>query len=193
MKRVKYKVDLICQHKRKLLTKQQLATRSSHSSHQTFVYAIREKKTDCPLTMTIVLQNPTKKVLRTSSSPDDICSHATKIKLDFDHNHPICGAHFLSFCPIKEETKESFFQLFDEGHSAATSFHTYDESRLLQTSFIGNTSQADLANRAINPSHQDVSRLYSDWRRSEMGPENGQLMFEKLQAEVDQYNTQLVV
>ena len=137
MKRVKYKVDLICQHKRKPLTKQQLATRSSHSSHHTLVHGIRKKKTDCPSTMTIVLQNPTKKVLRTSSSPDDICSHATKIKLDFDHNHPICGAHFLSFCPIKEETKEQFFNYLTKGilqqlHSTLTS-QGYCKHNLLAT------------------------------------------------------------
>lgn len=39
-----------------------------------------------------------------------------------------------------------------------------------------------LSDRAINPNPQDVSRLFAQCRSDNLGPENGNEMFEKLDA-----------
>ena len=37
-----------------------------------------------------------------------------------------------------------------------------------------------LSDTAVNPNPQDVSRLFAEWRSHNLGPENGNEMFEKL-------------
>ena len=49
--------------------------------------------------------------------------------------------------------------------------------------------QTMLADRAVNPTMQDVNRLYQKWRSEAYGPmDNGPDLFTTLQAEVDEYN-----
>ena len=43
----------------------------------------------------------------------------------------------------------------------------------------------ELADLAINPSTQDVSRLYNKWREQHLGPENAKEMFEEY---IKEYN-----
>ena len=45
-----------------------------------------------------------------------------------------------------------------------------------------------LADRAINLSSQDVSRLYGKWREEHMGSENGKALFERLDEYIKEYN-----
>ena len=45
-----------------------------------------------------------------------------------------------------------------------------------------------LADRATNPSPQDVLQLYNKWREQHLGPENGEEMFKALDEFVAEYN-----
>ena len=59
----------------------------------------------------------------------------------------------------------------------------------LQLGHDGNPAvQRVLADRSINPSSQDVQRLFRSWRRSTVGDANGDTMFTRLNDEVNRYN-----
>ena len=109
------------------------------------------------------------------------------LKINFSHNHPIVSAHSLSFRPIRSETKEIFFKLFDDGHSASSARHNYEQHLLLDAA-TDEQKQYSLADRAINPSVQDVCRLFQQWRKKCYGDEDGKPLFERVQLEVDNYN-----
>ena len=109
------------------------------------------------------------------------------LKINFSHNRPIISAHSLSFRPIRSETKEIFFKLFDDGHSASPARHNYEQHLLLDAA-TDEQKQYSLADRAINPSVQDVCRLFQQWRKKCYGDEDGKPLFEHLQLEVDNYN-----
>ena len=108
------------------------------------------------------------------------------LKINFSHNHPIVSAHSLSFRPTRSETKEIFFKLFDDGHSASSARHNYEQHLLLDAA-TDEQKQYSLADRAINPSVQDVCRLFQQWRKKCYGDEDGKPLFERLQLEVDNY------
>ena len=150
MTRVLYKVDMHCQHKRKVLTTKQRAKMSLHVTKKCLAAGLRKKKTDCPSALTLRVQRPSNKLVRKYRTPNDLLQHPTLVNIVHDHNHPIHSTHSLSFRPIHQETKESYFQLFQAGHSASTAWHAY-ETRLLQNSIYSNTAQVDLADRSINP------------------------------------------
>ena len=78
------------------------------------------------------------------------------LKINFSHNHPIVSAHSLSFRPVRSETKEIFFKLFDDGHSASSARHNYEQHLLLDAA-TDEQKQHSLADRAINPSVVDFS------------------------------------
>lgn len=59
---------------------------------------------------------------------------------------------------------------------------------MLQCAEDGKETQKALADRAINPTVPDYSRLYDKWRTMEMGAENGSNMFLQLEAEITDYN-----
>ena len=94
-----------------------------------------------------------------------LAQHQAVIKLTFDHNHPLESAHVLSFCPVDLETKEKYFSLFNMAHSAASARYYYET--LLENE--PDDAQQKLADRAVNPNPQDVSRLYNAWRQTQMG------------------------
>ncbi len=85
------------------------------------------------------------------------------------------------------ETKQKSFKLFDDGHSASSARHTHEQHLLLNAS-SDDVKQSSLADRAINPSVQDVSRLFQHWREKCYGKEDGLLLFQRLLLEVDTYN-----
>ena len=94
--------------------------------------------------------------------------------MTLNHNQPLASAHALSFRPISEETKEVFRELF----------HWHETKLYLD----GGEDQTLLADRTTNPSKSDISRLYTEWQKKELGDDNGKEMFDKLQAEIDAYN-----
>ena len=111
-------------------------------------------------------------------------SHATTLTLLYNYNHPVISAHALTFCPISLETKEAYYVLFSNGHSAASAQHAYETKLLTE----GDDVMHQLADRATNPSPQDVSQLYNKCREQNLGPENGEEMFKALDEFVAEYN-----
>ena len=71
------------------------------------------------------------------------------------------------------------------GHSAASARYYY-ETLLLENE--PDDAQQRLADRAVNPNPQDVSRLYNAWRQTQMGDDNGEGLFEQLEHEIQMYN-----
>lgn len=146
---------------------------------------LRQKKTTCPSSLILKIRNPTKREIYSCHS--NFCySHKGYLQLNFTHNHPLHSAHVLSFWPVSAETKEKYAKLFSAGHSVASAHHYYENT--LMDGF-SDELQVKLADRAINPAVQDVSRLYQKWRSTAYGPmDNGPDSFTTLQAEVDEYN-----
>ena len=109
-----------------------------------------------PLHLVLKVQEPTKKELykTTGLTPNVLKSHLT---LHFNHNHPLQSAHVLSFRPVSEETKEKYYKLFQAGHSAASARHYYETT--LMDECEESELQSKFANRSVNPTVQDVSRL----------------------------------
>ena len=114
-------------------------------------------------------------------------THTAALNISFNHNHPIISGHTLSFRPVSAETKETFLELFSNGHSASSAQHTH-EQHLLMDAATDELKQYALADRAINPSAQDVCRLFQQWREKHYGKDDGKPLFERLQAEVNKYN-----
>ena len=186
LKRVKYKVDMHCQHFQKKLTEKQVAQASrSKRKALSLISNTRKKKTQCPSKLLITVKIPSKTQLKKYPQVSERAQHPAVIKLIFDHNHPLESAHALSFRPIAPETKEKYFSLFRMGHSAASA-RFYYETLLLQNE--SDDDQQRLADRAVNPTSQDVSRLYNLWRQTEMGSDNGKGLFECLEKEIQVYN-----
>ncbi len=111
-------------------------------------------------------------------------SHPAIFQVSYNHNHPIESAHSLSFRPIHQETKEFFFKHFEVGLSASSAFHWSETKMLLDN----DDDQLAFADRALNPTKSDVSRLYNEWRKIELGPDNGKELFDKLEMEIMSYN-----
>lgn len=100
------------------------------------------------------------------------------------HLHLVESAHALSFRPNDPETKEAFFKLFEKGHNAASAYHWHETKLFLD----GEEDQHILADRAMNQTKPDVTKLYEEWRQKSMGPDNGRELFTKLEVEVKAYN-----
>ena len=52
----------------------------------------------------------------------------------------------------------------------------------------GGEDQISLADRAINPTKKDVSRLHAQWRKTELGDDNGKSLFDRLEVDINTYN-----
>ena len=101
-------------------------------------------------------KNPTKREVHSCYS--NFCySHKGYLQLNFAHNHPLHSAHVLSFRPVFAETKEKYAKLFSAEHSPASAHHYYENTLMDEYS---DELQEKLADRAINPTVQDVNRLY---------------------------------
>ena len=88
----------------------------------------------------------------------------------------------LVFDQLPLTQNKLYYQLFSTGHSASSAHHAYETKLVLESDEHIMTSLAD---RAINPNAQDVSRLYIKWREEHLGPENG-----NARKIVQQYNSQ---
>ena len=169
-----YKSVRHCQHYRKFTPKQGIK----------FPNSTRQKKTQCPSTLTIKVYNQRPAISKRLPFPDHLC----EINLSFNHNHPIASAHALSFRDIAQSTRNEYFTYFEGGHTAATARHHHELK--LQITLAEEEVEAALADRSINPQLSDVAHLFQQWRQHQLGPANGDGMFEKLEAEVENYNKQ---
>ena len=143
-----------------------------------------QKKTSCPSKRKLVVTIPTKKAMCSRLKPL-LVSHPTVITLLHSHNYPIKSAHALSFRPVSKDTIDAYYQLFANGYSAASARHAYEAKLMIEHD--GNIME-ELADRAIDPSTQDILHLYNKWREQHLGPENGKEMFEKLEEYIKEYN-----
>ena len=98
--------------------------------------------------------------------------HPTILSISFTHNHPLQSAHALSFRPISK------------GHSASSAHHWHETKLFLDHG----EDQTILADREINPTKPDFYRLYDEWRKKELGSDQGKPMFEQMNAEIAAYN-----
>ena len=168
--------------------KQQHKAALAHTkpTRRSFLHDTRNKKCNCPsvlkLTVTVPPKhsNPRKKLLEPFLS-----THPTIFKISFDHNHPIESAHVLSFCPVSNETKQKIFEYFQKGHTASSAHHWHETKLFLDSG----EDQSALVDRDKNPTKSDFNRLYEEWRKSELGSDNGKPMFYRLQTEIEAYNT----
>ena len=76
----------------------------------------------------------------------------------------------LVFDQLPLTQNKSYYQLFSTGHSASSAHYAYETKLVLESDKNIRTSLAD---QAINPNAQDVSRLYIKWKEEHLGPENG--------------------
>ena len=110
-KRLLYRVDMHCQHKQKILTTRQKGLKAViKNKPNPLMGELRNKKTNCPSTLILKLEEPTRKELY-SDKKDILTSHKAKLQLKFNHNHPINSAHVLSFRPINEKNKRKISQI----------------------------------------------------------------------------------
>ena len=167
-----YKSVRHCQHFRKFTPKQGIK----------FPNSTRQKKTQCPSTLTIKVYNKHSSISKRLPHLDHLC----EINLNFSHNHPITSAHALSFRDIAQSTCTDYNTYFEGGHTAATARHHHE--LMLQLTHEESSVQTALADRSVNPQQSDVARLFQQWRKNHLGPANGDGMFEKLEAEVQEYN-----
>ena len=187
LKRVLYKVEMHCQHQKKDLTVQQkevAANARAKNGKKILMHDVRKKKTGCPSTLKLTVMVPTKKDQLKSLSSPYFVSHPTVLKIVFNHNHPITSAHSLSFRPIAPETKEAFFDLFRKGHSASSAYHWHETKLFLDSG----EDQLLIADRSTNPTKADISRLYSEWQKKELGADNGKPLFDRISIEISSYN-----
>ena len=170
-KRLIYKTIRHCQHKRKP---------SRHEPKKKVTITRRDKKTNCPSTLIAKIHSITK------SGPKVYHTHPCEITLKWEHNHSIRSAHALSFRPIKEETKEKFYEYFSMGHSASSARHHHSLNLTLEHE--GSELEMKLADRAFNPLPSDVYLLFSKWKVQQHGKESGESMFKRLEGVVEEYN-----
>ena len=113
------------------------------------------------------------------------CAIPCKSSCSFSHHfEPQSSCGISARTLINPETKESFFKLFEMGHSASSAHHWHETKLFLDEG----EDQYLLADRAFNPTKPDISKLYEEWRQQNMGADNGKELFNKLDAEIKAYN-----
>ena len=167
-KRIIYKTVRHCQHKRKK-SKRTLKRQES----------IRNKKTECNSNFTLRVYNS----VTTKNSIHK--NHPCEVILSWDHNHSLNCAKALSFRPISQDTVEKFHLYFDQGHSPSSALHLHQLNLAIKHDEDLEYAKAD---RSLNPQYSDVFYLYKKWRIKNHGEQNGEVMFEKLDVMIQQYN-----
>ena len=136
----------------------------------------QDKKSMCPSTLIVRIYLP--EASRISDHPENLALTITY--------HPIHSGHVLSFRSVTEAVKKVKISLFESVSSAASAKHEYLTQ--LQLKSDPRVVESTLADRAITPNVQDIQRLFRKCRSDNIGPENGNAMFERLLKEVQRYN-----
>ena len=71
-----------------------------------------------------------------------------------------------------------------KGHRASSAHHWHETKLLLEHE----ENQLLLADRNINPTKADFYRLYDEWRKKDLGPDQGKPLFDQLNNEIAAYN-----
>ena len=184
LKRVMFKAEMHSQHFKKSLTpkqQSQSALARCKNSRKALMHDVRNKKTECPSTLKLTVNIPTK---RDKFSANRSVTHPTVLAISFMHNHPVESAHVLSFRPIAKETRNKIFDYLLKGHTASSAHHWHETKLLLEHE----QNQSLLADRNINPTKADFYRLYDEWRKKDLGPDQGKPLFDQLNNEIAAYN-----
>ena len=166
-KRVVKKLFLRCQHKQRQTgqhTKSACSLKTTHKQHNS-------KHTSCPaqMTLTILVPLPEHK------------GYSVEVNLKHTHNHLIIIADALRFRPISEKTKDTYYELFKQGHSASSAHLEYETNLMYTDPHV-------LADRHENPKVSDVFNLFNKWRKSNLGVRAGKELFTALEERVIAYN-----
>ena len=94
------------------------------------------------------------------------------------------SAHTLSFRSISAITKQIIFEYFSKGHNASSAHHWHETKLFLDHE----KDQTILADREINSTKSDFYRLYDEWRKKELGSDQGKPMFDEMNAEIVAYD-----
>ena len=187
LKRIKCKFEMHCQHRKKKLTPKQMQQSALAKSRYPLTHTNRDKKTQCPANLTLVVQIPTKKQHIMAEKWPYLLTHTGVLHITFCHNHPLASGHTLSFRDVCSETKEAIQDLFSIGHSASTARHVH-EQQLMNHAETEADMQLVLADRLKNPLVHDVCRLYRKWQESTYRKDDGRELFESLQDRVTMFN-----
>ena len=148
-KRVLRKLYMRCQHKQRQTgqhTKSDRSLKTTHKEHD-------NKHTNCPAQMKLTILAPLKQNQ----------GFLVEVELKHTHNHLISVADALRFRPISEETKGKYYDLFNQGHSPASSHLEYE------TNVMYSDNPQLIADRSINPKLSDVYNLFNKWRKNNLG------------------------
>ena len=176
-----------CQHyKKKLSTKQkqQSSLARCKNVRKALMHQVRNKKVGCSSTLKLTVNIPTKRDKLSHHRSPFLITHPTFFSISFTHNHPLESAHVLSFRPISAEIRQTIFKYFSKGHTASSAHHWHETKLLLDHE----EDQSILADREINPTKPDFYHLYDEWRKKELGPDQGKPLFDQLEVEIAAYN-----
>ncbi|CAG8840843.1 1963_t:CDS:2, partial [Gigaspora margarita] len=114
----------------------------------------------------------------------------SELYIYFTHNHAPKSSVSLSFRPVSTQKEEKYLKLFQCGHIPSTACYEY-EAKLHLSAGNEKDLAAILADRAINPDSEYIIgliALYRKFRTIQLGAQNGNNMFERLESEVKKYN-----
>ena len=114
-------------------------------------------------------------------------SHPLEFNINYVHNYVINSAESLSFRRVKEEVHDKYLKLFKDGHTPASALHTYEDELYLQAANEYKLLEL-LADRTENPDYGYIVNLFRQFQETELGAQNGKLMFDRLAIAVEDYN-----
>jgi len=112
LKQVMFKAEMHCQHFKKSLTpkqQNQSALARCKNARKALMHDVQNKKTECPSTLKLTVNIPTKRDKFSVNRSPFLVTHPTVLAISFIHNHPVGSAHALSFRPIAPETRNQIF------------------------------------------------------------------------------------
>ncbi|CAG8796506.1 1004_t:CDS:2 [Gigaspora margarita] len=94
-------------------------------------------------------------------------TYLVEINLRFIHNHVPNSASLLSFRPVELNAQKRYIELFNMGHSAATTRYLYGDELHLSASNDDELVRL-LADRSINPDGTFVKNFYNQFRIAQL-------------------------
>lgn len=143
-----------------------------------------KRNKSCPVTLDILIKkvNP-----NTIKNDKEFLGRETPlpavITIKGSHNHPTNQSfESLGFLRISSETKEQFFQYFDDGNSPAEAMRLHESKILVQED-----GPIKLADASQNPSSRTVYHLHDLWKKTEYGEAWASDPLSKLKEKIETY------